>query len=116
MSEFIKISQIGELTDGAMKEVLVRGREILLARVEGKYYATDNHCPHMGGKLSQGELEGTIVICPRHSSQFDLSNGQVIRWLKGSGLFSTVSKIVKPPRPINTYQVKVEGDVILIGI
>ncbi|RLC59841.1 MAG: Rieske (2Fe-2S) protein [Chloroflexi bacterium] len=116
MSEFIKVSQVGELKDGAMKEILVRGREILLARVEGKYYATDNRCPHMGGKLSQGELEGTIVTCPRHSSQFDLSNGQVVRWLKGSGLLSMMSKIVKPPRPINTYQTKVEGDEILVEI
>ncbi len=45
----------------------------LLARVGDKYYAADNRCPHMGGKLSPGKLEGTVVTCPRHGSQFDLT-------------------------------------------
>ena len=116
MSEFVKVSQIDELKDGTMKEVLAQGREILLARVGDNYYAADNRCPHMGGELSRGKLEGTIVTCPRHGSQFDLSDGRVVRWLKGSGLVSMVSKALKSPRPISTYQVKIEGDVILIEI
>ena len=88
MSELVKVAQVDELKDGAMKEVLAQGREILLARVGDNYYAADNRCPHMGGKLSRGKLEGTIVTCPRHGSQFDLSDGRVVRWLKGSGLVS----------------------------
>ena len=102
--------------NGAMKEILAQGREILLARVEDNYYAADNRCPHMSGELSRGKLEGTIVTCPGHGSQFDLSDGRVVRWLKGSGLVSMVGKALKSPRPINTYQVKIEGDVILIEI
>ena len=116
MSEFVKISQINELEDGAMKEVLVQGREILLARIEDTYYAADNRCPHMGGKLSQGKLEGTIVTCPRHGSQFDLSDGRAVRWLKGSGLASLIGKALKSPRPISTYKVKLEGKEILVEI
>ena len=99
-----------------MKQVLVQGREVLLARVGESYYATDNRCPHMGGKLSEGKLEGTIVTCPRHGSQFSLSNGQVVRWMKGSGLVSMIGKALKSPRQLTTYSVKIEDDIILIEI
>ncbi len=116
LSDKIEVGKSGELEDGTMKEALVRGREVLLARVADKYYAGDNRCPHMGGKLSQGKLEGTVVTCPRHGSQFDLTDGQVVRWLKGSGLVSMVGKALKSPRPLTTYNVKVEDDKIWIEI
>lgn len=80
MSNLVEVAKSGELAEGTMKEVLTQGHEILLARVGDKYYAANNRCPHMGGKLSQGKLEGTVVTCPRHGAQFDLSDGHVIRW------------------------------------
>ena len=92
------------------------GHEVLLARVADKYYAGGNRCPHMGGKLSQGKLEGTVATCPRHGSQFDLRDGRVVRWLKGSGILSRVGKALKSPRPLATYNVKVEDDRIRIEI
>jgi len=116
MSSFVEVSKTTELKDGTMKDVSVDGREILLARVSDSYYATDNLCPHMKGKLSQGNLEGTIVTCPKHGSQFDLSDGRVVRWLRGSGLVSMVAKALKSPRQLNTHNVKVENDRILIEI
>lgn len=116
MGEFIEVSKIDELKDGTMKAVNVAGREILVARVGDKYYAADNRCPHMGGKLSRGKLEGTVVTCPLHRSQFDLKSGQVVRWLKGSGLISMVGKVLKAPRPLAIYGVKIEDDRILIEI
>ena len=116
MGSLMEVGKAGELKDGAMKEVSVEGREILLARVGDKYYATDNRCPHMGGKLSQGKLEGTIVTCPRHGSQFDLSSGQVVRWLKGTGLMSTIGKALKSPRTLTVYNIKVEDGKLLIEI
>jgi len=99
-----------------LKAASVSGREILLAKVGDKYYAADNRCPHMGGKLSQGKLEGTIVTCPRHGSQFNLSNGQVVRWLKGSGVVSAVGRALKSPRQLTIYNVKVEDDRVMIEI
>ena len=114
MSNLVEVGKIGELKDGAMKEVLVRDRAVMVARIGGSYYAADNRCPHMGRKLTKGKLEGTVVTCPLHGSQFDLRNGQVVRWLKGSGLLSKVGKVLKSPRPLATYQVRVEDNKILI--
>ena len=116
MGSFVEVSKTSEFSDGTKKKVLVQGHEILLARVGDKYYAVSNRCPHLGGDLSAGSLEGTVITCPRHGSQFDLRDGKVNRWLKGSGLFSAVGKALKPPKPLNTYNVKVEGDAVLIEI
>jgi len=113
MGNLIQVGTVGELVDGSMKKVTAEGHEILLARVGDSYYAADNRCPHMGGNLSQGKLEGTVVTCPRHGSQFDLRDGKVVRWLKG-GVYTLVGKLFKPPRPIATYPVKLEGDKVML--
>jgi len=116
MNILVEVDKVGELAEGSMKEVLVQGREILLAKVGDKYYAADSRCPHMGGKLSQGKLEGTVVTCSRHKAQFDLSDGHVIRWAQMSGVASVVGKAIKRPHPLTTYVVKVERDSILVEI
>jgi 3-phenylpropionate/trans-cinnamate dioxygenase ferredoxin subunit len=116
MGSFIEAGQTSEFEDGTMKKVLAQGQEILLVRVGDKYYATENRCTHLGGDLSEGRLEGTVVTCPRHGSQFDLRNGKVVRWLKGSGLLSAVGKALKPSKPLKTYNVRIEGNAIQIEI
>ena len=116
MGAFVPAAKVGELKDGTMKEVEVQGRQLLLAMVGGKYYAANNRCPHLGGRLARGKLEETVVTCPLHGSQFDLADGRVIRWLKGSGMLSALGKALKGPRPITTYKVKVEVDKILVEL
>jgi 3-phenylpropionate/trans-cinnamate dioxygenase ferredoxin subunit len=86
-----------------MTQVSVGGREILVARVGDRYYSADNRCPHMGGNLSQGTLEGTILTCPRHHSQFDLTDGHVVRWTDWTGILLATGKLLKSPRPIKTH-------------
>jgi 3-phenylpropionate/trans-cinnamate dioxygenase ferredoxin subunit len=115
MSKFTEIAKIEELKSGTMKTVIAEGREILLARVGDKYYATNSRCPHMKGDLSQGKLEGTVVTCPVHGSQFDISNGQVVRWLKG-GLMSKLGGALKMSKAITVYNVKVENGKVLVEV
>jgi nitrite reductase/ring-hydroxylating ferredoxin subunit len=116
MGSLVEVSKTAEMKDGTMKAVSVGEHEILLARVGDKYYAADNRCPHMKGRLSQGKLEGAVVTCPLHGSQFDLSNGEVVRWLKGTGLLSKVGKTLKSPKPLTTYKVQIEDDRAMIEI
>jgi 3-phenylpropionate/trans-cinnamate dioxygenase ferredoxin subunit len=116
MSSMIEVGNSSEFQDGTMKEIAVQGREILITRVGDKYYATDNRCTHMGGKLSQGKLEGTVVTCPKHGSQFELRDGRVVRWLKGSGFVSMLGKAIKSPRPLSRYDVQVVDDKILVDL
>ncbi|MBM3155868.1 MAG: non-heme iron oxygenase ferredoxin subunit [Chloroflexi bacterium] len=116
MGKFVAAAKSADLPDGKMKEVSLEGQHILLARVGGKLYAAENICPHMGAKLSEGKLEGTVVTCPRHGSQFDLSDGRAIRWTNFPGPVSALAKVSKKPRSLKTYQVKVEGDRIQIEV
>ena len=115
MSEFTEAAKIDELKSGAMKKVIVQGHEILLARVGDKYYATDDRCLHMKGDLSQGKLEGTVVTCPVHGSQYDVSNGHVVRWLKG-GLMSKLAGALKMSKALTVYNVKVEDGRVLVEV
>src|SRR4030042_2415370 len=103
MGTMIEVCKTDELKDGTMKKVAVQGKEILLARSNGQYYAAGNRCPHMGGDLSQGRLEGTVVTCPRHGSQFDITDGHVVRWTDFAGLVAKISNILKTPHQITTY-------------
>ena len=115
MSKSIEVAKIEELKSGTMKMVMAEEHEILLARVGDKHYATANRCSHMSGDLSQGQLEGTIVTCPRHGSQFDISNGRAVRWLKG-GLMSKLGGALKISKVLTVYNVAVEGDSVLVEI
>ncbi|MDD5082491.1 MAG: Rieske 2Fe-2S domain-containing protein [Dehalococcoidales bacterium] len=116
MSEWLEMGRISDLKDGVMKAVAAAGREFLLVRIGGQYYVADKRCPHMGGDLSRGQLQGTVVTCPRHGSQFDLQDGHVVRWTTWTGLIDVVNRLVRSPRPIRTYPVRLDGDKVLAGI
>jgi 3-phenylpropionate/trans-cinnamate dioxygenase ferredoxin subunit len=116
MGSFIEIGKTDDLENGGKKKVMVQGQQIMLARAGDKYYATQNRCPHLGGDLSAGTLEGTMITCPLHGSQFDITDGHNIRWMRGKGLVAALGKAIKPPRPIKAYNLRIEGDVILVEV
>jgi 3-phenylpropionate/trans-cinnamate dioxygenase ferredoxin subunit len=114
MADFVEVANVGELDDGTMMRLTINGNEILVARTGDKYYCADNRCPHLGGNLSQGKLDGTVITCPRHHSQFDLTDGHVIRWTDWTGLKLIGTKILKSPRPLKTHEVKVDNEKIWV--
>ena len=63
--------------EGAGRVILLdNGKEIALFCKGGTFYAIDNLCPHEGGPLGDGELDGAIVTCPWHGWQFDVTTGK----------------------------------------
>jgi 3-phenylpropionate/trans-cinnamate dioxygenase ferredoxin subunit len=115
VAEYAPIARSDELRDGEMKKVEVDGHELLLARVEGSYYAIDDRCPHMGGDLSEGSLDGSIVTCPKHGSRFDVRDGHLVRWTDWSGVKLTIGKLFRSPRGTTSYEVRRDGDTLLVG-
>ena len=123
MADFIEVGKTIDLSDGTMKRVSVEGKDILLARINGKYYAAAGRCPHMKALLSKGTLKGTVVTCPMHGSQFDLKDGKVVRWVEGSGIMSFMGKLMsalgmaaKREKPLAIYEVKIEDDSVMAKI
>lgn len=115
MADFVRVCATGEVEPGTMKHFTVEKRQVLVANAGGTFYALDNVCPHMGGDLSAGKLEGTVVTCPRHGSQFDVKDGHLILWAPKMGrVISFLGRLIKPPRPAYAYKVKVEDEAVLI--
>jgi nitrite reductase/ring-hydroxylating ferredoxin subunit len=68
--------QPDEIPEPGGRALLMReGLEIALFHVEGRILAIGNHCPHAGGALCNGRLDGHVVQCPAHGLRFDLRNG-----------------------------------------
>ncbi|MGD9143350.1 MAG: Rieske (2Fe-2S) protein [Dehalococcoidia bacterium] len=116
MGNYTAAGKISDFPEGKPNEVVIDGHEILLAQVGGKFHAVSNRCLHLNGKLSGGTLDGTVITCPRHSSQFDIKDGSVVRWLKGSGIVASVVKTIKQSKTLRTYPVKVEDGTVLIEV
>ena len=72
-----EVAHTDELREGQMKQVTVDGREILLARVEGKLHAMLASCSHVGAPLADGLLKGGRIRCPWHQACFDVFTGEL---------------------------------------
>jgi len=56
-----------------------------------------------------------VVTCPLHKSQFDLSDGSVLRWTDWQGAALKIATKVKSPRSLRTYTTRVEGETLFVG-
>lgn len=74
----IPVAAVGELGPGEMKEIDLGGRQVLLAFVEGKYFAFARQCPHGEADLKTGALEGVKIRCHNHNYCFDLRTGECV--------------------------------------
>ncbi len=74
----IQAVKADDLPPGAMTCVDVGGQRILVANVDGVFYATDDTCTHEDASLSSGSLKGELVKCPLHGSRFSLCTGEPI--------------------------------------
>jgi nitrite reductase/ring-hydroxylating ferredoxin subunit len=80
----------------------VSGTRIAIANVAGAFYAFGDTCTHQGCSLAEGDLEATIVTCPCHGSQFDVTTGDVVRGPAGE--------------PVRSYPVRLEDDALRVEV
>jgi 3-phenylpropionate/trans-cinnamate dioxygenase ferredoxin subunit len=102
MSAFTRVASLAELPPGTLKGVEVDGVPVCLANADGTVYAFRDNCSHKDFPLHTGELEGTTLECSWHGAQFDITSGRAIR--------------IPAIKPIRTYDVKVDGDDILVAV
>ena len=87
------VGKVSDVVPGRLVAVAVDGTQVAVANVDGAFFAIGDACTHRGCSLAEGELSGSVVTCPCHGGQFDVTNGQVV---------------AGPPRePTPTYAVQV---------
>lgn len=92
-----------DLPPGTLHKISVDGKDILVANIDGEYYAVDDTCTHAGASLSEGKLEGSIVVCGWHGAQFDCKTGKL-------------EKFPAKIRDLGTYNVTVESDDVFVEV
>ena len=74
--EWIHAGSLADIPDGEARTVDVgEGRTLAVFHVEGRVYATDNQCPHMGYPLTRGMVRHGVLTCDWHGRSFDLEGG-----------------------------------------
>lgn len=101
MATLVKAVKVSEIPEGTGKSIDVQGRSIALFNIQGKFYAIDNTCLHMGGPLGDGSVEGQVTTCPWHGWQYDVTTGVC----QGD-----------PSSKVESFKVTLEGDDVLIAL
>lgn len=127
---FVQAIKTVDIVAGGMRAVQINGRELVICNCDGKFYAADRRCGHMSAPLDKGTLDGTILTCPLHCAQFDVTSGEALSYPVPTYLGNDVH----PPRTkavfansdmlmqfirtnsIATYQTKIESGWVLVAL
>jgi nitrite reductase (NADH) small subunit len=71
----VKAGTLSEVPPGVVKEVEADDATYAVCNIEGTLHCINGICPHAGGPLGQGILEGNTLMCPWHGWEFDCRNG-----------------------------------------
>ena len=71
----VRVGALGDFPRGEGRVIDAGGVTLAIFNVDGRYFALDNRCPHRGGPLGEGDVDGTTVTCPWHSWRWDVTTG-----------------------------------------
>lgn len=75
-TKWYKVAEVGDLPEGQVATVVAGFTAVcLIHTAEHGYTALDNRCPHQGGPLGEGQLDGPWLICPWHGYEYDPKSG-----------------------------------------
>jgi nitrite reductase/ring-hydroxylating ferredoxin subunit len=97
---FVPVAKTGDVPAGGMIVVAIDRERIMLASVDGQFYALRDMCGHRNAPLSRGRLDGHIVECPLHFALFDVRTGKLV-----DGPISA---------DVPAYEVRVEGGTVFV--
>ena len=138
MAQKFVVATVAEIPAGERKHVTAGGRDIGIFNVDGSFYALANRCPHEGGSLCEGfvtgialsdgpndyrmERKGEFLRCPWHGWEFDIRTGQSwcdpkdVRIRQFPVKVEHGEDLVKGPFVAETFEVKVDGDYLVLEI
>ena len=100
--KYVVVASAAEIQPGKTRRIVVDGHPVLLANVDGSYYAVDDMCTHEDSSLSLGCLKGELVSCTLHGSRFSVVTGRPVE--------------EPATEPLRTWPVRVQDGDILLGI
>ena len=100
MPEWVDVARVEDFPSGTVRTVQIEGTPIAVFNLNGCYYAIEDQCSHEAETLSDGEVAGEEIICPRHGAHFSISTGAAL----------------SPPayEPVATFPVRVEGGMVIV--
>lgn len=93
---------ITALRDGEMRALRIDGVDVLLCRVDGRYFALANQCTHARQALHTGRLRGFEIKCPLHGARFDIRTGSCLA--------------APATQPVRTFPVRIEAGKLSISV
>lgn len=97
----VRVAAAGDVPAGESRVVEAAGRSLALFNVEGTLHAIDNACPHRGGPLGEGDVDGRLVSCPWHAWRWDVTTG---------------ANANNPAVRVACFPVTVEGDDVFVDL
>jgi 3-phenylpropionate/trans-cinnamate dioxygenase ferredoxin subunit len=100
MAEWVRVATLEECPPGSLRPVMVGSDPVVLANVDGTVHAVRDRCTHEEFPLSDGELEGNILVCPYHGARYDVCSG--------------AARGLPAVKPVKSYPVEIREDGIYI--
>lgn len=102
MEHWITVGKANTIANGEWQTIEYENQWLIVANCEGTFYAIEDMCTHDGGTLSDGDIKGEEIICPRHGARFCLRTG----------------KATLPPayEDIHTFPVRIHEGVIQVDV
>jgi 3-phenylpropionate/trans-cinnamate dioxygenase ferredoxin component len=100
MADWVEVARVEDFPSGTVRTVEVDGRPVAVFNLGGRYHAIEDVCSHELQTLSDGKVEGDVVICPLHGARFSIVSGEALT----------------PPayEPVATFPVRVEAGVVKV--
>ncbi|HEV2305026.1 MAG TPA: Rieske 2Fe-2S domain-containing protein [Candidatus Acidoferrales bacterium] len=98
---FERAAKREEIPTGQIREFQVNGKAVAIANVDGKLFAINSVCLHHGGPLGEGDLEGSVVSCPWHGWQYDVTTGKLTQ---------------EPASGVDCYPVELRNDEVYVDL
>lgn len=101
MAIWFDVCEVEKLRSNTFRVVDFDDINVMVFNIDGKFYAIEDQCTHDGGTLSDGELLGCEIICPRHGARFDIRSG----------------KVTAPPayENVKTFPTRIENGMLQVG-
>ena len=99
----VVVGKTSDIEEVKLVHITASGKELVVTKLDGNYYAIDNICTHAGAELHEGELSNSELTCPWHGAKWDIKTGSLI---------SFPQKL----KPLQSHSVSVENDTLFIEV